>query len=111
VSVSQSADLPWEPTAGTVEVLTDAKGGYRLEGLGAGLYELSATARGYGRARKPNVRPGSREELLLLPGPSLTGIVLDADGQPVRSALVRAESEGWRRTGSARGSRTREVCT
>jgi hypothetical protein len=93
----------WEAGAGRVETTSDAEGRFRLEGLGTKPVSVSASASGIGQGSKGDARPGSRVELLLLPGGSISGTVLAATGRPVDGAIVRAEREGrgsWTRTGS-----------
>ncbi len=77
-----------EPDAGRALAVTDAKGRFRLAGLGPGLQSLTATARGYARARRQNVRPGSRPELFLFPGASISGAVAGPEGKALPGALV-----------------------
>src|SRR6187455_2048767 len=40
----------WESGTQSIETRTDARGGFRIEGVGPGLHSLRATARGYGSA-------------------------------------------------------------
>jgi large repetitive protein len=83
----------WETDKQTIEARTDDRGHFRLEGVGAGLYWLSATAHGFGSARKGNVRPGATVTLIARPGGWLAGQVSDPQGRPLKGALVRAELE------------------
>jgi protocatechuate 3,4-dioxygenase beta subunit len=83
----------WDAGAQSIETKTDARGAFRLEGVGAGLYSLRATARGFGSAYKSDVRPGATVNLMARPGGWLAGRVIDPKGLPVRGALVRAEKE------------------
>lgn len=85
--------LPWEPEAGRVVATTDAKGRFRLEGLASGLHDVTATAQGFGPARRPNAKAGTFVDFVLTPGSSLSGSVVAPDGQPVAGAVVRAERE------------------
>ncbi len=98
VRVKASPDLRvamsnWETDEQAVEARTDARGRFRLEGIGPGLYSVSATARGLGSAHKGNVRPGTTVDLIARPGGWLAGRVSDPQGRPLRGALVRAEME------------------
>ncbi len=81
--------LPWDPDSGVVRATTDAKGAYRLEGLAAGLYTVTAFARGLGRAERRNTPAGRTADLLLTPGGAVAGTVTDAGGKPVEGAAVR----------------------
>jgi protocatechuate 3,4-dioxygenase beta subunit len=83
----------WETDRQSIEAKTDTRGHFRLEGIGPGLYSLSATARGLGSAHKGNVRPGTTANLIVRPGGWLAGRVSDPQGRPLRGALVRAEME------------------
>lgn len=83
----------WEPGAGSVLAVTDARGRFRLEGIAPGLHSLTATARGYGEASRRNVRPGATVSLTLRSGGWIAGRVLDPSEKPVKGALVRAEQE------------------
>jgi carboxypeptidase family protein len=83
----------WETDKESIEATTDARGHFRLDGIGPGLSSLSATAHGFGSARKGNVRPGSTVTLIARPGGWLAGQVNDPQGRPVQGALVRAEME------------------
>lgn len=90
--------LTWEPSAGLVETRTDAKGRFRLEGLGRGAVDLAAEARAYGRGTRPRATAGGPAvEIVLLPGGAIVGAVTDPQRRPLASAVVRLEpSEGWR---------------
>lgn len=79
----------WEADAPSAA--TDARGRYRIEGLGPGIYFVTATARGFGSVTRPNVRVGGRADLALHPGGYLFGTVLGPDGRPQPGAQVRAE--------------------
>lgn len=72
------------------EALTDAEGRFRLERLPAGAHVVSAAAAGYALAELRDTRAGEEVELALLPGSSIEGVVVDADGQPLPGARVRA---------------------
>lgn len=84
--------LPWEPTAGTVEALTDAKGRFRLEGLGGGPQSVSARGE-YGSGRKSGALPGRPADLYLFPGSTVSGTVWGPGDAPVAGAVVGAESD------------------
>src|SRR6185436_15185542 len=83
----------WDTGTQSIEARTDARGAFRIEGVGAGLYSLRATARGYGSAYKSDVRPGATVNMMARPGGWLAGRVIDPKGVPVRGVLVRAEKE------------------
>ena len=83
----------WDTDKQSIEARTDDRGHFRLEGVGAGLYSLSATAHGFGSARKGNVRPGATVNLIARAGGWLAGQVSDPQGRPLKGALVRAELE------------------
>lgn len=83
--------VPDQPEAGSVTAMTDGAGRYRLEGLGRGLYDIAAVGRSYGRARQTSVKPGSKVDLFLFPGSSLSGNIVGPDGKPLEGAIVTAE--------------------
>jgi protocatechuate 3,4-dioxygenase beta subunit len=83
----------WDTGTQSIETKTDAKGHFRLGGIGPDLYTVSANARGFGSARKSNVRPGGTVNLVARPGGWLAGRVSDPKGRPLPGALVRAELE------------------
>ena len=78
----------FEPDAGVLVTTTDAKGQFRIEGVGPGLHSLTARARRAGYGRRANVRPGSRVDLLLLPGATIFGRATGPRGEPVAGATV-----------------------
>jgi hypothetical protein len=90
--------LPWEATAGVSETVTDAKGRFRLEGLGSGTHSVWARARGLGGGRKSGAIPGRPADLYLFPGATLSGTVWGPGGARVAGAVVRAEPDtpAWR---------------
>ncbi len=79
----------WDSDAGVVRAATDAKGAYRLEGLASGLYTVTASARGVGRAERRNVPLGRAADLLLMPGGTVSGTVTETSGKAVEGATVR----------------------
>ncbi|MEM7200824.1 MAG: carboxypeptidase regulatory-like domain-containing protein [Planctomycetota bacterium] len=97
--VDATTTLPIEGatiTCGEHQTRTDARGAFRLDGLGASPQAsrgVLVRAAGYA----PEVRyvrlvePGAREQLhfALQPGPRADGSVIDAAGQPVAGAAVR----------------------
>jgi Carboxypeptidase regulatory-like domain len=82
-----------EPDGGVREAMADAKGRYRITGVGKGSQEVTATAKGFARGRKSSVGAGGRADFLLLRGSSLTGSVMGPDGKPVSGAVVAIQSE------------------
>ncbi len=99
LSYGQGLDVSWDPELGRVTTRSDDKGRYRLEGLGAGLYDLTALSPEAGRGQKRGAHVGSKTDLVLLSGATLLVTVLDPEGRPVAGALLRAEREGrqgWR---------------
>ena len=83
----------WDAGTQSIETRTDARGAFRIEGIGPGLHSLRAIARGYGSAYQSDVRPGATVNLMARPGGWLAGRVIDPKGLPVRGALVRAGKE------------------
>jgi carboxypeptidase family protein len=86
----------WHPAAGTVEARSDAKGRYRLEGLGDGLYSVSARSRENGRALRRSVVAPRSLDLSLMAGGAVAGVVSGPDRKPVEGAVVRIEPEAVR---------------
>jgi hypothetical protein len=82
----------WDPDVDRVSSTTDAGGRFRLEGLGPAPVTVEASAPG-GRGSRANVRPGSTTEVFLLPGATISGVVHDESGRPVKGAVVRAIGE------------------
>lgn len=97
VGLDRGLALPtdWEERATRNEAVADAKGAFRLDGLGRGALTLLARAPGYGAGRREGVRPGARVELFLFPGATLRGTVRDEAGRPVKGASVRLQGDGW----------------
>jgi protocatechuate 3,4-dioxygenase beta subunit len=83
---------PSQPKAGLVEGRSDAKGRYRLEGLGQGFYTVTSRSRERGRALRRAVVAG-RVDLMLVAGGTLAGVVTGPDRKPVEGAVVRVEPE------------------
>jgi protocatechuate 3,4-dioxygenase beta subunit len=90
--------LPWEPTAGVAQAVTDAKGHFRLEGLGNGPQAVSARVTGGDSGRKNGALPGRPADIYLFPGATLSGTVWGPGNLRVSGAVVRAEvdSPGFR---------------
>jgi protocatechuate 3,4-dioxygenase beta subunit len=82
----------WEE-ASRVETRTDARGRFRLDGIGGSAATVTARAPGFGVASKTDVRSGEAVELFLFPGATLSGTVRDDGGRPVRGAVVRAQGD------------------
>jgi len=87
-------EVPWDPDLGRVVAKSDDRGRYRLDGLGAGVYDLTALSPEPGRGQKKGAHVGSKADLVLLSGASLLVTVLDPEGRPLPGALLRAEREG-----------------
>jgi protocatechuate 3,4-dioxygenase beta subunit len=77
-----------EPEAGRVRGTTDAKGGFRLEGLAVAGHTVTASAPGVGGARRNGVAPGARLELFLTPGTTVRGTVRGPDRRPLAGVAV-----------------------
>src|SRR6266571_1576138 len=90
--------LPWEPAAGLVQTLTDAKGRFRLEGLSAGPQSVWASAPGGGSGRKNTALPGRPAEIYLFPGATLSGTVWGPGDVRVTGAVVHItpDASGYR---------------
>ena len=86
---------PWDPDAGRVATRTNARGRFKLEGLGAAVATVSATAPAVGRAIRRTSAPALRVELFLMPGATISGAVRDEAGKAVKGAVVRAMPEGF----------------
>src|SRR5215813_2619311 len=77
---------------------TDSEGNFKLQGLDAGLYRLSASLPGYVfqsyQTDLNNVnafyRPGESASLTLIKGGVIAGTITSIEGQPVVSVSVRA---------------------
>jgi large repetitive protein len=83
-----------------VRTKSDAKGRFRLEGLGPGTLSIGAVAPGYGRASRDGAKPGRPIDLFLFPGASITGAVLGPEGTPVAGAVVEArQGQSWSTNG------------
>ncbi len=92
VEVTNSPVSVWNTDV--LDTVTDARGRYRLEGVGPGVHVLSARARGYARTRRGSVAPGSRVDLFLFRGgSSIRGTVFDSASKPLAGALVHTEAE------------------
>jgi hypothetical protein len=107
--VSGTWGAPWEAEAGVVAAVTDKKGAFRLDGLPAETQTVSAGARGYGRATRQSVLPGSRVELFLFPGASLRGVVKGPQNQPLPGVVVRLEGGARSFFGARLASRTTDA--
>lgn len=97
VSVEEYRSLPedWAQRAVAPAAVTDGRGLFRLDGLGARPATIVVRASGFGPARRESVRPGSRVEVYLFAGPTLRGSVRDESGKALPGATVRVFSEGW----------------
>jgi len=96
VAIDTGLPLPteWVERASRVETATNAEGRFRLEGIGRTPVQVSARAPGFGRAEREKVEAGAHVELFLFAGATLTGSVVDAEGQPLKGALVQAAGGG-----------------
>jgi hypothetical protein len=78
--------------------VTDAGGRFQFKDLQPGLYSLRATTPAYVQLADENanpfepkyLRPGDTTQLTMVKGGVITGSVLNAQGEPVVSAMVRA---------------------
>ena len=97
VGVDEGLPLPreWEDRLTRLEAVADARGAFRLEGLGRRPVAVVARAPGYGPARRDAAKAGSRVELFLFPGPTLFGTAKDEAGKPLAGASVRVLGESW----------------
>lgn len=88
---------PWEPGAGTVRAMTNARGQFRIDGIAPGLHTVTAYLRGFNRASRHSVPTGGRVDLYAFPGATITGVVRDVQQAAIAGAVVRAEGEvrGW----------------
>lgn len=82
----------WQEEATRNETTTDAKGRFRLDGIGGTPVTVVARATGFGPAER-KARMGDDVELFLFPGATLIGTVRDDEGRPVKGATVRAEGD------------------
>ena len=95
-------DVHGEPVAGAAVfcrgsgVLTDPEGRFRCNSMAPGAVDLSARAPGYRDRSVPVQVPEERDpapvEIVLEPGASLEGVVLDSEGRPVHRARVEIPS-------------------
>jgi protocatechuate 3,4-dioxygenase beta subunit len=75
--------------------VTDAKGAFRVEGLAAGAYNVTANAQGLAPRTVEGVAAGTESvEIRLLPAVRISGKVVDAEGNAIRNARVLASNEG-----------------
>jgi hypothetical protein len=82
----------WEAEAGAIDAVADAKGAFRLEGVGPGPHWIQVAARGYGPLGRVMGLAGRRLELFLFPGAGIRGVVRGPGDEPVAGAAVRAEA-------------------
>jgi protocatechuate 3,4-dioxygenase beta subunit len=105
--VGQVRSLTGDPIAGAEvqawsrrsrgRATSDAKGNFRLEGLGEAAYEVEAKAKGFvsESVQVPvTLGRGGEASFSLSPAGSLSGVVRGADGLPVARASVFAFREG-----------------
>ena len=101
VSVDEGLALPgdWQVAAHAQRGHRRRGGAFRLDGIGRGRATIVARAPGYGAARREDARAGTRVELFLFPGPTLSGVVRDEGGRPIpgrrpplRRGLVRTSA-------------------
>lgn len=76
---------------GGLPIVTDAAGIFECDGLGAGSYEIAASARSYARSTVEAELPGQAGEIVLRLEPArvISGVVADADGTPREAVEVR----------------------
>ncbi len=97
VALEDGMPMPsdWQEGVARNEAVTDARGGFRLEGVGRGRMSVVARASGYGPGTRNDARAGVPLELFLFPGPTVFGTVRDGAGRPVAGASVRLFAQGW----------------
>lgn len=97
VAIQDGMPMPgdWQEGVARNEAVSDAKGQFRLEGIGRRAATVVARANGYGPATRADARAGMRLELFLFPGPTLSGTVRDGAGRAVAGASVRLFASGW----------------
>ncbi len=95
IQLGKAFDMLLEGDSGVYDATTDAAGLYRISGLSAGDYRLFASAPGYAPAYRSGVLVREAQvtqhvDIVLRPGSFLAGHVVDAEGQPIAGAVVRA---------------------
>ena len=116
VSRGTSGGLTMHTTTqlGAASTESDEEGFFRLEGLLAGDVRVEVDAqRGLHRATSGwvEIRPGQESQGLVIRAPAapaderIEGVVLDPDGEPLRTVSVQARYKTWTRSGSL-GSHT-----
>jgi protocatechuate 3,4-dioxygenase beta subunit len=101
---------PGAPSSPRARAIAGGDGRFRLPGVLPGSYRLRAEHPGLGDARRPVVVGAAADveglALALEPRATLHGAVVDARGQPVPGALVRAYAEGQEQDGAGGPVRT-----
>ncbi len=98
------------PGAPSPAVTLDEKGSFRISGLAPGLYNISATLRGYLRVFEPSsgtqpigtYRPGDVVTIKMAKGGIITGRVTNSKGEPVIGVKVQVLLVGTNQDGSVR---------
>ncbi len=98
VSIKTNANVPiLSPTPGRedgITAITDEQGYYRIENVAAGIATVAAVAEQYARVERQNtqITAGGQHEINFeLPkGRMITGVVTDADGNPISGAKINA---------------------
>lgn len=80
------------PQFGMRTAIADARGNYKVAGLGPGGYRVTAWLRGTGYAVQDDVVAGGRADLVLLPRAALLGMVADDAGRPVEGATIEFQA-------------------
>lgn len=78
--------------SGRVKATTDASGRYRLLGLGADRFTVTASGPGLSQADRATAAPATGIDFFLEPGATVSGRVLNEDGGPAERAVVTAEA-------------------
>src|SRR5258708_39692714 len=76
------------------QAATESDGAYALAGLTAGSYQVNVSAPGFAQARLKAEAGATNADVVLGPGGSITGVVVDDLGKPVASFDLSAHEKG-----------------